>query len=107
MGRLTPDQMRDWVAASCAAQGVPLHGGDARVLEQVRALLTGAAARPARAPALARAARRSRSQPPDDLEPAGVQGSGSAPAGTHQHVIDDGFHDGDLPGEVERPPRRP
>ncbi len=105
MGSVTPEGLRAWVVASCAAQGVPLHVTDPRVLEQVRVLLTGGAGSPAQARQRERGGPARRSQPPDDLEPVGVQGAGAAGAGAHQNVIDDGFDDGDLASEVEGLPR--
>jgi hypothetical protein len=43
-GRLSDEQLRAWVARSCAEQDVPLHVTDVLVLERVRVLLTGTAA---------------------------------------------------------------
>ncbi|MEX2292084.1 MAG: hypothetical protein WD794_17370 [Mycobacteriales bacterium] len=49
--RLSDEQVRAWVARSCAAQGLPVHVTDALVIDRVRVLLTGTASptsRPAR-----------------------------------------------------------
>ena len=39
MGKLTPAQVAEWLAESCAAQGVPVRVTDPQVLGQVAALL--------------------------------------------------------------------
>lgn len=39
MGKLTPAQVAEWLAASCAAQGVPVRVTNPQVLGQVAALL--------------------------------------------------------------------
>jgi hypothetical protein len=39
VGKLTPEQVAEWLAASCAAQGVPVRVRDPRVLGRVAALL--------------------------------------------------------------------
>lgn len=83
VGGVNAEQVRAWVEASCAAQGVPLHLADAVVVERVRVLLTGL------------------SQPPDDLEAGRIQPPGPARPGTHQDVVDDRFDDGCLAGEVQ------
>lgn len=36
---LTPDQLREWVEASCTAQGVPVHVTEPSVVSQVGVLL--------------------------------------------------------------------
>lgn len=65
-----------WVASSCRAQGVPVKVTDARVVARVAVLLGAAPAG---------------SEPPDGLDPAGVEGAAPGPAG------DDGMieHRGD------------
>jgi hypothetical protein len=47
MGRLTDDELAAWVAASCAAQGVPEKVTDPYLVAQVGVLLTGRGGRTA------------------------------------------------------------
>lgn len=101
-GRLSDEQLRAWVARSCAEQGVPLHVTDVLVLERVRVLLTGTAA-PGTPPALRPGPPRSES--PDRLHPVRVQGAGAQDAGADDGVVQDGPDDGGLPGEVQLIPR--
>jgi hypothetical protein len=39
VGKLSPAQVSEWLAASCAAQGVPVRVSDPQVLAQVAVLL--------------------------------------------------------------------
>jgi len=78
-----------WVAASCAAQGVPVKVTDARVVAKVAVLL--GAAPPAG------------SESPDGLDPAGVEGAAPGTAGD-DGVIEHGRHDGVSAVETETIP---
>ena len=46
VGKLTPAQVAEWLAESCAAQGVPVRVTDPQVLAQVAALLPPAGGAP-------------------------------------------------------------
>ncbi|TFV91949.1 hypothetical protein E4P40_04270 [Blastococcus sp. CT_GayMR20] len=46
MAKLTPAQVAEWLAESCAAQGVPVRVTDPQVLGQVAALLPPPVGRP-------------------------------------------------------------
>ena len=48
MGRVTPEAVREWVEASCVAQGVPVKVSDGRVVKEVALLLAEGAVRRAR-----------------------------------------------------------
>ncbi len=49
VGKLTPAQVSEWLAASCAAQGVPVRVSDPQVLAKVAALLPAPVVGPANA----------------------------------------------------------
>jgi hypothetical protein len=49
VGKLSPAQVAEWLAASCAAQGVPVRVSNPPVLAQVAALLPPPVAVPATA----------------------------------------------------------
>jgi hypothetical protein len=46
VGTLTPAQVAEWLAGSCAAQGVPVRVTNPQVLAQVAALLPSAGGAP-------------------------------------------------------------
>ena len=103
---LDPGWLASWVAASCAAQGVPVKVTDLGVLSRVGVLLGvrvgaprahGAAAPSTRAPAAP-------SQPPDGLHPLGVQRSGSGGTGADDGVVQDGGDDRSLAFEGQGRP---
>ena len=48
MERVTPEAVRAWVEASCAAQGVPVKVDEGRVVKEVALLLAEGAVRRAR-----------------------------------------------------------
>ncbi len=50
-GELTPETVREWVEASCAAQGVPVTIRDHAIIAQVATLLGHTSTRKARRPA--------------------------------------------------------
>lgn len=101
MGRLSAEQL----AASCQAQGLPVKVSDVRTVEQVRVLLTGQAGHTAPARQRGRSAPAGRSQPPDRLHPAGVEGLGAGRARTDDGVVEDGPNDRGLSVQVEARPR--
>ena len=110
--RLSEEQVRAWVARSCAAQGVPVQVSDALVIELVRVLLTGTAgptkrtARPSSTAGLsAVGALTPASEPPDRLHPVGVQAAGAEGAGADDGVVEHGPDDRGLPGQVQSVPR--
>jgi hypothetical protein len=109
--RLSDEQVRAWVARSCAAQGLPVHVTDALVVERVRVLLTGTArptSRPARPWPTAGSSIGSRtagSEPPDRLHPVGVQAAGAQDAGADDGVVQDGPDDRGLSGQIQLVPR--
>lgn len=101
-GRISDEQVRAWVARSCAEQGVPLRVTDVLVIERVRVLLTGTAA-PGQPPLVRPVA--VGSEPPDRLHPVRVQAPGAEDAGTDHGVVEDGTDDRGLPGQVQLVPR--
>ena len=101
-GRLSDERVREWVERSCTAQGVPLHVTDVLVLERVRVLLTGTAARGG--PPAPRAVVAG-SEPPDRLHPVRVQAPGAEEPGADDGVVQDGPDDRGLPGQVQLVPR--
>lgn len=114
---LSDEQVRAWVARSCAAQGVPVHVTDALVIERVRVLLTGTAgptSRPARSSSTAgpsttrsstAAASMAGSEPPDRLHPVGIQAARAEDAGADDGMVQHGPDDRGLPGQVQLVPR--
>jgi hypothetical protein len=105
VGSLSDEQLAAWVAASCHAQGVPVKVSEARVVEQVRVLLTGQAGRTAPARTRGRSAPAGRSQPPDRPDPFRVEGLGAAGSWSDDSVVEHGADDGRLPGQVQSGPR--
>jgi hypothetical protein len=99
--RLSDQQVRAWVANSCAAQGLPVHVTDALVVERVRVLLTGTAGRTSRP---AGSSSTAGSEPPDRLHPFRVQAPGAEGAGADDGVVEDGADDRGLPGQVQLGP---
>ena len=93
---MTPEQLRDWVAASRRAQGLPEFVTDRRVLDDVVTLLGPAALAPqARS---ARSQRRGRqSVAPGDVYAVGVELVQASDAGSDGNALDNGSNDGALP----------
>ena len=102
---LSEVELAEWVARSCAAQGVPVKVSDARTVEQVRVLLSGQGGRTAPARQRGRSAPAGRSQPPERRDPFGVEGPGAAGARSDHGVLQDGPDDRGLPGQVQVGPR--
>lgn len=75
-----------WVAASCARQGVAAKVTDARVVARVAVLFSG---------------RRAGSEPPDGLDPGRVKAASAADPGTDHRVVEHGCDDGVSPVEAE------
>lgn len=115
----TTEEVKRWVEASCAAQGVPVKVTDAIVVRQVGKLLgagsdaTGRAdaggAQAAAAACARRADRPARQagglQLPDRLDSRGIEAAGTQHTGSDHRVIEHGPDDRGLPVEVERVPR--
>ena len=103
---LDPGWLASWVAASCAAQGVPVKVTDSGVLSRVGVLLGVRAGGPRAhgAPVPSTRAPASPSQPPDGVHPFGVQGSGAGGAGSDDGVVQDGGDDRGLALEVQGRP---
>lgn len=105
LSHLSDEEVASWVAASCAAQGVPIKVSDPGVVRRVGALLGGM-------PDGARGRKRSgtrgpggaRSVAPHDFDSGWVHGLGSGGAGCDDDVVDKGSDDGVLAGEVEASP---
>ena len=98
---MTPDELAAWVERSCAAQGVPVRVSDPATVDQVVTLLRG------RTPERSRAQRGSTAGPRGSDAPHGADAVGVEPApgdcdGVDDGVVEDGFDDGGLAGEVER-----
>lgn len=106
MGRLSDEQLAAWVIASCQAQGVPVKVTEARVVEHVRALLTGQAGRTAPARQRGRSAPAGQSQPPDrGMHAVGVEGLRTTDARPDNDVVHKGSDDRGLPRQVQSGPR--
>lgn len=106
LSHLTDGELACWVAASCEAQGVPVKVDDPLVVRRVGVLLgADAAGLRERKRSGTRSAAGSGLVAPLHVHPARVQGLGSGAAGADQDVVDEGAHDGDLAGEVQRRPR--
>ena len=102
---LSEVELAEWVARSCAAQGVPLKVSDARTVEQVRVLLSGQGGRTAPARQRGRSAPAGRSQPPERRDPVGVEGPDATGARSDHGVVEHGLDDRGLPGQVQAGPR--
>lgn len=99
MGRLTPEALAAWVAASCERQGLPVKVTDTRVVGQVASLLSEGRARPGRQAQRRQAAPPPDSQPPDRADSCRVE---RVAAGRFDHgVVEHSGHDGVLPAEVQ------
>jgi hypothetical protein len=105
VGRLSDEQLAAWVAASCQAQGLPVKVSEARVVEQVRVLLTGQAGRTAPARTRGRSAPVGRSQPPYRPDTSRVEGLSAAGSRSDDRVVEYGAEDCRLPGQVQSGPR--
>lgn len=107
--RLSDEQVRAWVARSCAAQDLPVHVTDALVIERVRVLLTGTASptRQANPSPTARSATALTvgSEPPDRLHPVGVQAASAQGTGADDGMVEHSPDDRGLPGQVQPVPR--
>ena len=99
----SPDAVRAWLVASCAAQGVPVVVRDVVVLARVAVLVSGAAVA-GRGRVSAEHGPADRSQSPDGLHPVQVQGAGAGGAGADHGVVEQGPDDGDLPVQVQSGP---
>lgn len=99
MGRLTGTALAEWVAASCAAQGLALKITDVGVVSNVVVLLSGGECRgeawgldPTGAPA---------SESPFDADPPGVEARSTGRARCNHDEVNDRRDDCVLPGEVQ------
>jgi len=98
-----PFDLAAWVTESCRRQGIPLRVTDPVVLTRVGVLLKPAAGGPARRVS-AEQPHGGGSEDPHGGHPGGIE-TGRAPGSSDDRVIEDGFHDGGLPVEVQRVPR--
>ncbi len=87
-----------FVAASCKRHGVALKVADAGVQSQVALLLSGRAVRGAaqRDPDV-----RTESDPPDEIDPVGVEHATPNFGRCDHDMVQNGPHDGVLAGEIE------
>ena len=91
--------LRAWVAASCAAQGVEMLVSDAAVVAQVGVLLGRRGA--ARTPPAGGEHGARRSQSPGGGDAVRVERSRTGRAGADGSKVQNGSHDGGLPGEIQ------
>ncbi len=106
LSHLSAEEVAALVEASCAAQGVPVKITDPTLVRQVGALLggrVGASRAHPRSGSTRDAA--GLSVAPHDADAGGVQLPGSLPARLDDDVVDQGFDDGVLSGEVQVVPR--
>jgi hypothetical protein len=102
LSHLSAEQVAAWVAASCAAQGLPVRVSDPVVVRQVGALLgAGSGGGRERKRSGTRTAHGRVSVAPDDGHSGRVQGGDSGGAGGDVDVADDRFDDGVLPRQRE------
>lgn len=100
MGPLSGEALATWVAASCAAQGLPVKVTDARVVERVRLLLGGEPDGAGRSADDA-GPTGCRLQAPDRRDSIRIKTSGSGLARSDDSVVEDGADDGGLAVESE------
>ena len=93
---MTPEQLREWVAASRRAQGLPEFVVDARVLDDVATLLGPAVLAPQARSARSQR-RRPQSVPPSDVYAVGVEPVASSDGGANSDALDNGPDDRALP----------
>ena len=93
---MSDEDLAAWVAASCARHGVPVKVTDSAVVARVSVLLGAGvpASRPLRALSLC-------SEPPDRIDPVGVEFPGSLRAWGDHRVIEHSTDNGVLAGQVE------
>lgn len=109
LSQVPPEVLASWVAASCAAQGVPVKVTDPTVLRRVGVLLGSAAVE-------GRGRKRSGTRPstgavpassvsPLHADPVRVDSTDAGLPGADHEVVDQGGDDRVLPPEVEAVPR--
>ncbi len=100
-----PQAVAAWLEASCSRSGLTVQVTDPLALRRIGALLgADPGERPPRAERAARPRGRAL-QPPDGLDPVGVQpGTPHVSGGLDDDVIDHGPDNGGLPTEVEAVP---
>jgi hypothetical protein len=91
MGRLTDEEVWAWLVGSCVRQGIEPHVCDRGTVSRIAVLILG---RPGGVC----------SDSPDWPDSAGVEAVDAAAAGSDDGVVQDGLHDGALPGEWEDRP---
>lgn len=103
---LDPNWLAGWVAASCAAQGVPVKVTDPGVLFRVGVLLgvRAGATRAHGAPAPSTWGHRPPLQPPDWPHALGVKAPRPGDTGGDDGVVEDGGDDGGLPVQAQTRP---
>ncbi len=101
MARLTDFDLAAFVEASCVRHGVPLKVTDCGVHARVALLLTG---RAVRGDAERRADAHPGSDPPNEINPVGVEHGTPLLHRSDHGMIQHSAHDGVLPGQVEIPP---
>ena len=107
VGRLSDAELLAWVEASCKAQGVPVKVTDPGIVRDICALLGAGAADDGRARQRRRRPVPEALQPPEGLNPGGIDGSGSRVAGSDHGVVQDGGDDGVLADAVQSGPLAP
>jgi hypothetical protein len=105
LSHLGDAEVAAWVAASCAAQGVPVKVTDPTVVRRVGDLLGASGRGRAQARQRGTAPTGAPSESPGDAHAGRVQALASGGAGSDGGVVDDGGDDGVLSGEVEGVPR--
>lgn len=93
---MTPEQLREWVAASRRAQGLSEFVTDARVLDDVVTLLGSAALAPQARSARSQRRRR-QSVAPGDVYAVGVERVASSDGCADGNALDHGSDNGALP----------
>jgi hypothetical protein len=97
---LTREQVVCWVERTCAEQGVPVYVSDPVTIAQVVTLLRGGTTERTRAER-GSTGRPARSDPPDGPHAGWVERSPGDLGLVDDGVVEDGLHDGGLPGEVQ------
>lgn len=102
---LPAERIAELVAASCAAQGVPVKVSDPTVVRRVGVLLGGPVAGSRAHPRSGSTRPGSgRSVAPHDRDTGGVEPGGSRGAGPDAHVVEQGSDDGVLSVQVQACP---
>ena len=98
MAGLNDFDLAAFVEASCVRHGVPVKVTDMGVHRDVALLLSG---RSVRGAAPAASGRQARSDPPNEINPLGIEAATTNIRRGNDGMVENGTNNGVLPGEVE------